>query len=213
MSANMASPEPVVEDRRKARGAKSRALILERAAAIASTDGLDGLTIGRLATEAGVAKSNVQVLFGDKEALQLATIDWVGQIHDATIVGPARAEASPLARARAMVENWFAFVERRQLPGGCFMNAVSSEFRARPGAIRDRVAGRRAEKRRRYVETLRDAQDAGEIGVEIDPDELAFELLAFQALANIAFTIGDDEEFERARALSRKRLDVAASSA
>lgn len=213
MSQNIASPEPVVEDRRKARGAKSRALILEHAAAIASTDGLDGLTIGRLAAEAGVAKSNVQVLFGDKEALQLATIDWVGQVYDTTIVEPAKRDASPLSRVRGMVENWFAFVERRDLPGGCFMNAVSSEFRARPGAIRDRVAARRAEKRRRYVETLGEAQRLGEIRPDVDVGELAFELLAFQALANVAFTIGDDAEFQRARAISHKRLDAAGRAA
>lgn len=197
------------EDRRRARGDASRAKILERAAAIASTDGLEGLTIGRLAGEAGVAKGNIQVLFGDKESLQLATIDWVGQLIEESYAAPLAAAKTPFERLIALVESWFAFVERRQLPGGCFMNGVSSEFRARPGPVRDRVAERRAAKRRRYLDALGAARAAGELRDGVDVEELAFELLAYQALANVAFTIGDDEEFERARAISRKRLDAA----
>ncbi len=197
------------DDRRRARGDASRAKILERAAAIASTDGLEGLTIGRLAAEAGVAKGNIQVLFGDKESLQLATIDWVGQLIEESYAAPLAAANGPFERLTALVESWFAFVERRQLPGGCFMNAVSSEFRARPGPVRDRVAERRAAKRRRYLDALEAARAAGELRDGVDVEELAFELLAYQALANVAFTIGDDEEFERARAISRKRLKAA----
>lgn len=195
-----------IEDGRKTRGAKSRAAVLEHAAAIASVEGLQGLTIGRLAAEAGIAKSNIQVLFGDKQALQLAVIEWVCGIHNAAIVDPASRETSPLARLKAMIEGWFDFVANRRLPGGCFMNAVSSEFRARPGVIRDRVAARRMEKRERYVALLVESKVAGEIRADVDADQVAFELLAFQALANIALTIGDDKEFVRARRTSRKRL-------
>lgn len=196
-------------DRRRQRGAKSRQKVLEHAAAIASVDGLEGLTIGRLAAEAGVGKGNIQVLFGDKEALQLATIDWVSSVYTAAIAGPAVAEeTSPLARLTAMVRRWFDFVERRELPGGCFMNAVSSEFRARPGRIRDRLAKQRAEKRDRYVAAIRSASEAGEIDPDVDAEQVAFELLAFQALANVAVTIGDDQEFERARRTSFDRLEA-----
>lgn len=200
-------------DGRKQRGDRSRQRVLEHAAAIASVDGLEGLTIGRLATEAGVAKANIQVLFGDKQALQLATVDYVNGVYGAAIVEPALTEPTPLARLTAMVVRWFDFVESRQLPGGCFMNAVSSEFRARPGAVRDRVAERRAGKRARYVAALREAQAAGEIDPKTDPDQTAFELLAFQALANVAVTIGDDAEFARARASSLTLLKTLAAGA
>lgn len=207
-----AAATPEIEDRRRARGAKSRAAILEHAAAIASVEGLEGLTIGRLASEAGVAKGNIQVLFGDKQALQLAVIDWVGGIHDSVIIDPALREAAPFAKLTAMIDGWFAFVETKRLPGGCFMNAVSSEFRARPGAIRDRVAARRREKRERYVGLLAAAKDAGEIRADVDADQVAFELLAFQALANIALTIGDAEEFSRAHRTSHAHLAEIASN-
>ena len=76
-------------DGRRQRGERARAQVLEHATAIASTDGLEGLTIGRVATDAGVGKGNIQVLFGDKETLQLATLD-AGVVHyRATVVEPA----------------------------------------------------------------------------------------------------------------------------
>lgn len=206
---DVSEPGAPTEDRRRSRGDASRARVLEHAAAIASADGLEGLTIGRLAGEAGVAKSNIQVLFGDKQALQLATIDWVLQLVEAFNAPALAAARTPFERVRVMVDGWFAFVERRMLPGGCFMNGVSSEFRARPGPVRDRLAERRRAKRRRYVEALAAARDAGEIRPGVDVEDLAFELLSYQALANVAFAIGDDAEFQRARSISARRLDEA----
>ena len=91
-------------DGRRARGERARAQVLEHATAIASTDGLEGLTIGRVATDAGVGKGNIQVLFGDKETLQLATLD-AGVVHYRNVVvEPALALESPLARLRALTE-------------------------------------------------------------------------------------------------------------
>ena len=193
-------------DRRRARGNQSRAVVLEHAVAIASTEGLECLTIGRLAAEAGVAKGNIQVLFGDKEALQLATVDWASALVEAEIVTPALAEPDPLKRLGLLVERWFAFVESRRLPGGCFMNALASEYRCRPGAVRDRVSARRAEKTARYAACVEEARAAGAVPADVDPQQVAFELLAFQAAANVAATIGDDACFARARETSLRRV-------
>ena len=48
-------------------GAKTRATILQTAADLASVDGLDGLSIGRLATELAMSKSGLFAHFGSKE--------------------------------------------------------------------------------------------------------------------------------------------------
>lgn len=128
-------------DGRRQRGERARAQVLEHATAIASTDGLEGLTIGRLATDAGVGKGNIQVLFGDKETLQLATLD-AGVVHyREMVVEPALALESPLARLRALTDGWFDYVASGASPGGCFVCAASYEYRARPGAIRIACAG------------------------------------------------------------------------
>jgi AcrR family transcriptional regulator len=55
---------------RRLRGERARAQILTHSAWIASKNGLEGLSIGLVAAEAGVGKANVQVLFRDKESLQ-----------------------------------------------------------------------------------------------------------------------------------------------
>ena len=75
-------------DGRRARGDASRRVVLESAVDLASIDGLDGLTIGRLAAAANVSKSNVATLFGTKERLQLATVDAAAQRFRETVLEP-----------------------------------------------------------------------------------------------------------------------------
>lgn len=176
---------------------------------IASAEGLDGLSLGRVAAEAGVGKSNIQILFGDKEALQLATLEnAVGLYHD-TVVTPALAAANPLGRLRALVDGWYDFVENRVLPGGCFINAVSSEYRTRPGRIRDRINDFRRAARTRLRQLIRDAKDCGEFFPDVDEAQLVFDLVACQAVANVAALMDDAEEFARARQTSRDRIQAA----
>jgi len=199
--------EKTVEvDRRRLRGERARASILEYSTAIASTDGLEGISIGRVAADAGVAKGNIQVLFGDKESLQLATLESAVELYRRLVVDPAMELATPAARLEALVAAWFDFVEKRVLPGGCFINAVSSEYRARPGRIRDRINEHRAKIRQGFATLLRLGQEAGEFREELDIDQLVFELVAFQAAANVAALMGDQKEFALARSGSLNRI-------
>lgn len=207
---SISTKEKAVEvDRRRLRGEKARAAILEHSTVIASTDGLEGLSIGRVASSAGVAKGNIQVLFGDKESLQLATLESAIGLYHSTVVEPAMALATPAERLETLVDAWFDFVEQRVLPGGCFINAVSSEYRARPGRIRDRINEHRAKIRERFDTLLRLGQEAGQFRAGLDVDQLVFELAAFQAAANVAALMEDTEAFARARASSLSRLRAA----
>ena len=198
-------------DGRRRRGERSRARILAHSAAIASTEGLEGLSLGRVSADAGVGKANIQALFGDKEALQLATLEAAVGLYQTAVVAPAMAERSPLARLLALVEGWFRFVAERVLPGGCFLNAVSSEYRARPGSIRDRINRHRAATRERFRALIAEAKAAGELKLEVDVDQLVFELIACQAAANVAALMGDEREFRRALATSLSRVRAGAT--
>ncbi|WP_394821588.1 TetR/AcrR family transcriptional regulator [Pendulispora albinea] len=202
-----------VPDGRRQRGDRARAKILDCSTRIASTEGLEGLTIGRVATEAGVGKGNIQVLFGDKEALQMATLEHAVALYKAAVIEPALRQASPLARLVALVDGWYAFVEKRTLPGGCFLNATSSEYRARPGRIHDRVRGYRNGTRARFRELIEEAKEAGELGRDVDASALSFDLVAHQAAANVAALMGDREEFAFAKRASRDRILGAATAA
>ena len=134
------------EQRRTARqtrapGDRARARIVEHAARLATIEGLDGLSIGRLAEATGVAKSSVHALFGSKEELQLATISAARENFITEVVGPALADTSPgRERLLALCEGYLSYVERRVFPGGCFFVAASAEVGAQPGRVHDEVA-------------------------------------------------------------------------
>jgi len=191
---------------RRLRGERARAEILIRSARIASIDGLEGLSIGRVAAEAGVGKGNIQVLFGDKESLQLATLEKAVDLFQSTVIFPAMNKKTPLAKLLALIEGWFDFVEKRTLPGGCFINAVSSEYRARPGRIHDRVVEHRVATRDRYRRLITEAKSAGELRADLDVKQLVFDLVASEAVANVAALMEDNDEFQRARSTSLGRI-------
>lgn len=196
-------------DKRKERGDRARANILHHAIQIASVEGLEGLTFGRVAADARVAKGNIQVLFGDKEALQLATIENGVALYTETVVAPAMAKPTAVERLIALVEGWYTFVEQRTLPGGCLVHALSSEYRTRPGDIRDRVEHHRAEARQRIIDLSNEAMRVGELQAGTDIEQLAFELTSHQASANVAALMGEAAQFELARRASRQRLEAA----
>ena len=196
-------------DKRKERGDRARANILHHAIQIASVEGLEGLTFGRVAADAGVAKGNIQVLFGDREALQLATIESGVALYAETVVGPAMAEPTAVDRLIALVEGWYTFVEQRTLPGGCLVHALSSEYRTRPGEIRDRVEHHRIGARQRIIDLSNEAVRAGELQAGTDVEQLAFELMSHQASANVAALMGETSQFELARRASGQRIAAA----
>ncbi|WP_211269183.1 TetR/AcrR family transcriptional regulator [Saccharothrix syringae] len=188
-------------DGRVERGEQTRRQILRRAADIASVEGLEGLSIGRLATELEVSKSGVFAHFGSKEELQLATVRAAAAIFVARVVDPAMAAPAGLERLALLLDGWLAYSEERTFPGGCFFYAVQAEFDARPGRVRDQLVELDA----RWHALVRDtAADVPGVG---DPGQLAFELVAFLELANAQSVLhGDQRAYDRARAAVRGRL-------
>jgi AcrR family transcriptional regulator len=185
------------------RDEQTRTTILLRAADLASVDGLDGLTIGRLAADLGVSKSGLFGFFGSKEELQLATIRAARTVFIREVVEPAMAVPVGLARVAALCENWLGYSERRVFPGGCFFLAGATEFAARPGRVRDALSEADTDWVRLVTRTLKDAQVAD----DVDAEQVAFELIAFTMAANAAAVLHDDPgSYERSRAAIRRRL-------
>jgi AcrR family transcriptional regulator len=188
----------------RADGERSRQTILAAAARLATTDGLDGLSIGRLAEHIGMSKSGLYAHFGSKEDLQLATIETAADIFRVEVTEPAEQAETPRKQIAALCEEFLAHVERRTFPGGCFFAATTVEFDARPGVIRERLAAFRHGWLELLAQLVREAQAQGELAGE-DPDQLAFELTAFLVMANTTFVLHDDPG-----ALARGRGAVAA---
>jgi AcrR family transcriptional regulator len=193
----MAQRQGVPGERRRqqrASGERSRRRILGQAARLATIDGLEGLSIGRLAEATGMPKSSVYVLFGSKEQLQLATIDAARASFLEEVVTPAlRAVPAGLERLRLLCEGFLSYVQRRVFPGGCFFVAAAAELGARPGHVHDLVASYQREWRELLEQTAQQAGQAGELPGGTDPAQLAFELSAILAGTNILAVLHDDD--------------------
>ncbi|MET0154111.1 MAG: TetR/AcrR family transcriptional regulator [Candidatus Binatia bacterium] len=199
------SPQYIYDGRFR-RGSKTRAVVLARAIEVASTEGLEGLTIGRLATDLGMSKGHLTVLFPSKEALQIATLDAAMARFADEVVARAERARSSRTRVGGLCDAWFRYVARRVFPGGCFLYATANEYRARPGAIRDRVREHRAAWNRCLANAIGDGQRTGRIRRGIDVADLVVELTSYQAGANLAALLGDRAAFRRAARATRVRL-------
>jgi AcrR family transcriptional regulator len=125
---------------RKARGDRTRQAILEAAVDIASAEGLEGLTIGRLASELSMSKSGLFAHFGSKEELQLATVEAARDIFIREVIRPSFTAAKGLTRLWKLCDVWLAYVRGEVFRGGCFFAAAAAEFDGRPGPVRDRLS-------------------------------------------------------------------------
>src|SRR6476646_3299747 len=124
----------------RADGAASRRAILQAAANLATTRGLEGLSIGELAQHIGMSKSGLYAHFKSKEELELATIETAAEIFQREVLGPAGESPAGLGRVWALAEAFLGHLERRVFPGGCFFATVAAQLASRPGRPRDRVA-------------------------------------------------------------------------
>lgn len=171
-------------DGRVARGNVTRRLVLDHAVAVASVEGLDGLTVGRLAGDLGLSKSGVFALFGSKEDLQLATVRAAIRIFLEQVVHPAHELPHGIHRLWRLCTAWLAYSQRRVFPGGCFFYAVTAEYDARPGRLHDTIAAARRNWFSFLEQTLREAQQAGQARADVDREQLVFEICALMELAN-----------------------------
>ena len=179
----------------------TRETILERSVQLATAEGLEGVSIGRLASDLGLSKSGLFRHFGSKEELQLATVRAASAIFEEEVLEPTADEESGFQRLSALCRLYLEYLEREAMPGGGFWSAASAEFDGRPGPVRDAV---RAMLRSWMGLLEREARVAG----SEDPRQLAFELHALTQEANWAFQLFEDATaFGRARKGIERLLD------
>jgi AcrR family transcriptional regulator len=121
------------------KGEETRAAILDRGVRLATQIGLEGLTIGRLATDLGLSKSGLFAHFRSKEALQIQVLDAAAERFIDEVVRPAVREPRGEPRVAALFERWLAWTKSNSGPGGCLFVAAAAELDDRPGAVRDRL--------------------------------------------------------------------------
>jgi AcrR family transcriptional regulator len=190
------------------KGQRTRNSILEVAAALATEEGLDPLSIGRLAEASGMSKSGLFAHFGSKEELQLATVDYAAALFVAEVIDPARSAPKGLARIWALCDHMIGYAERQVFPGGCFFAATSFEFNNRPGPVRDRIEEMIRSWLSYLEHAVEQAQEAGELDANVSAREIAFQLDAFAQASNAQYQLfRDPQVFADARRAIQERLE------
>ena len=174
------------------KGVQTRTLILDDAVAHASEVGLQGLSIGALATRLNLSKSGLFAHFGSKEELQLATLRVAHERFVNKVFFPALDAPRGLARMRTLFRNWFDWLDSSGQPGGCVILAAAAEFDDRPGLVHDTLLAGQKELRGAIAKAVRLAIETGELPADTDPWQLAFELFGIVLAAHHDRHLFDD---------------------
>ena len=169
--------------------------------ALASVEGLGGLTIGRLARTVGLSKSGVYAHFRSKRRLQMEVVEAARQVFVREVIEPGLSAPAGLGQLRGLCDAFLAYVRRGVFPGGCFFAGMLGEFDARPGPLHREVTA----DQREWLDLLHTTAERARARREVDPgadlEQLAFELHAALELANYLYVLHRDAAFlERGRA-------------
>ena len=190
------------------KGTRTRTAILSAAAKLATQEGLEPLSIARLAEATGMSKSGLFAHFGSKEELQLATVEHAAGMFVAEVIAPAREAPRGVARVWALCDHMISYTERQVFPGGCFFACTSFEFNNKPGPVRDAIEKNMASWLSYLEHAVEQAQEQGELDASMPAREIAFQLDAFAQAANAQFQLFRDRSvFDNARRAVRERLE------
>jgi AcrR family transcriptional regulator len=170
----------------------TRDAILRRAADVASVEGMEGLTIGRLASDVGMSKAGVIGHFGSKEELQLATLEMAADVFRERVWEPAADLKPGLERLLGILDAWIAYADGPSFAGGCFIAAASFEWDGREGRVHDAVARFTKRWRKVLIAEIEQAVADGDLPAGTDPAQAAFSLEALAAGMNPARQLQGD---------------------
>ena len=162
-----------------AKGAQTRAAILDTALALSAQEGLDGLSLGMVALAMGMSKSGVFAHFGSLEELQCSVVREYHSRFEREIFGPALAAPRGLPRLLHLVAGWMGSTgqpnDASRLYGSLYISGAV-EFDDRPGDVRDALA----ESVHTWMDAMRRAiaqsQQQGQLQADVEPDQVLFEL-------------------------------------
>jgi AcrR family transcriptional regulator len=157
------------------KGAATRDRIIERALRTASVEGLEGISLGRLASDVGMSKSGLFAHFESKEALQLDVLAAAAEKFTEVVVHPAFEAPRGEPRVRALFEHWLRWERNESLPGGCvFMHAIA-ELDDRPGPARDSLVDWQQQWLDALAKAARIAVNEGHFHAGVDAELFAFQ--------------------------------------
>jgi AcrR family transcriptional regulator len=159
------------------KGAATKDRIIESALRTASVEGLEGISLGRLATDVGMSKSGLFAHFASKEELQLDVLEAAAARFMDVVVQPAMQAPRGEPRVRSLFEHWLVWERHESLPGGCVFMHAAAELDDRPGPARDALVQWQQQWLDALAKAARIAIDAGHFRADVDPALFAFQQL------------------------------------
>ena len=153
---------------------ETRERVLRAAADLASVEGLDSVTIGRLADALGMSKSGVIGQFQSKERLQLETVGRLFADFRERVWESVKRFEPGLPRLLEACRSWVDYAADPGYSGGCLMSQVTFDYDSRTGAVHDRLAEGRTWWRERLRADLATAIAAGDLPESTDIDMVLF---------------------------------------
>ena len=193
------------------KGELTRQAILERATAMASRGGLQGLTIGLLADELKLSKSGVFAHFGSKDDLQVEVLRFCAEQFVDGVIRPALGTPRGEPRCRALFDGWLQWTRSHRLPGGCLFVAAATELDDRPCAARDDLVRLQRDWLDVIATCFRSGISEGHFHPSADPDQFAHDVYGIMlAYHHAARLLKDPSAEARARASFEALLSAAA---
>jgi AcrR family transcriptional regulator len=189
------------------RGQQTRDRVLGLAVEIARSEGLEALTIGRVAGINSITKAGLLGHFPSKIELQLATIDAGRQAFFAAVVAPALERPAGTERLGTLLRLWIDHVANKD--GGCLFASIAAEFDSKPGVVRDRIAGLMREWLGALGRMVEEAKALGDLVATTDAQQLAFELHGHELSMNLQVQLLG-EAIATARAAEAMRSSIEA---
>jgi AcrR family transcriptional regulator len=166
--------EPTDRPRLTAKGARTRARIVEVAAALIHERGVAATTLEDVKVAAEVSGSQLYHYFPDKDELVQAVIDYQAD-------GIVRRNRHALGSADG-VEVWRKMVitaaKRTKAKGGCALGSLVGQLAESDSEARTLIAAGFEQWEAALSDGLRSLHADGKLAADIDPDDLATTLLA-----------------------------------
>lgn len=162
----------------------TRIAIVDSALNQAVKIGLEGVSIGSIASAVGMSKSGLFAHFKSKEGLQLAVVEEANSRFLNEVFMPAQKKPKGLTRLKAYYQNYIGWIAGKRGVSACPFITFVQEYDDRPGAIHDLLVESQQNWRDTLAFAARDAIKNNEISDAISPEQISFELtgaaLSFQ---------------------------------
>ena len=184
----------------------TRELIVSCALKQSADIGLEGISLGGIATAVGMSKSGLFAHFKSKETLQLAVVDAAADLFQEVVLAPAGQAPEGLSRLRTLYIRYLDWMAGSSGLSTCPFTVFVQEYDGRPGPIRDRLVEFEFQWRSTVANIAKGAVRLGQLPPHIDPAQLAFELVGLAFSFQVSHSLLQAKDAQKQAVAGFERL-------